>query len=83
MDRGAWWATALGVAKSRTRLKQLSTHIYGHMTFNTRAKEEGQVPRGRTVFSTNDIGKFGISAGRRMKLDTLPYIIYKKELKMN
>ena len=25
MDRGAWWATVHGVAKSRTRLKQLST----------------------------------------------------------
>ena len=24
MDRGAWWATVLGVTKSRTRLKQLS-----------------------------------------------------------
>ena len=26
MDRGAWQATVHGVAKSRTRLKQLSTH---------------------------------------------------------
>ena len=26
MDRGAWWAAVHGVAKSRTRLKQLSTH---------------------------------------------------------
>ena len=26
MDRGAWWATVLRVAKSRTRVKQLSTH---------------------------------------------------------
>ena len=25
MDRGAWWATVHGVAKSQTRLKQLST----------------------------------------------------------
>ena len=25
-DRGAWWATAHGVAKSQTRLKQLSMH---------------------------------------------------------
>ena len=24
MDRGAWWATVPGVAKSQTRLKQLS-----------------------------------------------------------
>ena len=27
MDRGAWRATAHRVAKSRTRLKQLSTHM--------------------------------------------------------
>ena len=26
MDRGAWWATVHGVAKSRTPLKHLSTH---------------------------------------------------------
>ena len=26
MDRGAWWATVHGIAKSWTRLKQLSTH---------------------------------------------------------
>ena len=26
MDRGAWWATVHGVAKSQTRLKQLSRH---------------------------------------------------------
>ena len=28
MDRGAWWAIVHTVAKSRTRLKQLNTHIY-------------------------------------------------------
>ena len=28
MDRKAWWATAHGVAKSWTQLKQLSTHIH-------------------------------------------------------
>ena len=27
MDRGAWWATVYGVAKSQTGLKRLSTHI--------------------------------------------------------
>ena len=26
LDRGVWWATVHGVAKSRTRLKRLSTH---------------------------------------------------------
>ena len=28
MDRGAWWATVLGVAKSRTRLSDQHTHFY-------------------------------------------------------
>ena len=28
MDRGAWWARVHGVVKSRTRLKQLSTHAH-------------------------------------------------------
>ena len=32
MDRGAWWAIVHSVAKSWTRLKQLSTHI-GHILF--------------------------------------------------
>ena len=26
MDRGVWWATVHGAAKSQTRLKQLGTH---------------------------------------------------------
>ena len=29
MDRGAWWATAHGVAKSWTRLNQLTMHLDG------------------------------------------------------
>ena len=28
MDRGAWWDTVHRVAKSRTQLKQLSTHAW-------------------------------------------------------
>ena len=28
MDRGAWWATVHGVAKSQTHLKRLSMHAY-------------------------------------------------------
>ena len=28
MDRGAWWATVHGVAKSQTRLQQLSKHAW-------------------------------------------------------
>ena len=32
MDRGTWWATVHGVAKSRTQLKQLSMHtLCSHM----------------------------------------------------
>ena len=27
MDGGAWWVTVHSVAKSRTRLEQLSTHV--------------------------------------------------------
>ena len=30
MDRGAWWATVHGAAKSWTRLKQLSTQHIAH-----------------------------------------------------
>ena len=26
MDRGAWWVTVHGIAKSQTKLKRLSTH---------------------------------------------------------
>ena len=28
MDRGAWWVTVHGVAKSQTRLKRLTTHTH-------------------------------------------------------
>ena len=31
MDRGAWWATVLGVIKSQTRLKRLGMHTCTHM----------------------------------------------------
>ena len=34
MDRGAWWAIVHGVAKSRTRLKQLSIHTCTYIKFN-------------------------------------------------
>ena len=30
VDRGAWWAIVSRVAKSRTQLKQLSTHTHRH-----------------------------------------------------
>ena len=31
MDRGAWWATVHGVAKSRTQQKRLSTEQLTHL----------------------------------------------------
>ena len=31
MDRGAWKATVHGVAKSRTQLKQLNTHVGSYL----------------------------------------------------
>ena len=34
MDRGAWWATVHGVAKSRTRLERLSTHAPVCLSFH-------------------------------------------------
>ena len=36
MDRGAWWATVHGVAKSQTPLKQMSTHTRPDESLNTR-----------------------------------------------
>ena len=43
MDRGAWWAIVHRVAKSRTRLKQLSTHIRGLWTHGRQSFESYQV----------------------------------------
>ena len=40
MDRGAWWATVHGVAKTQTRLKQLSTHV----------KEPGDLKKNSLIF---------------------------------
>ena len=38
MDRGAWSATALGVTKSQTRPKQLSTHTHTHTHTHTQKR---------------------------------------------
>ena len=35
VDRGAWWSTVHGVAKSWTRLKQLSAHTHTHRHTHT------------------------------------------------
>ena len=41
MDRGGWWATVHRVAKSRTQLKQLSTHNrQGKRAFGRRVRNE-------------------------------------------
>ena len=42
-DTGAWWPTVRGVAKSRTWLKQLSTHTHTHTHINE-CKEFRKVP---------------------------------------
>ena len=47
MDRGAWRATVHGVAKSRTRLKWLSTHTHTHTSF--------QHKKERMCTMTNDL----------------------------
>ena len=36
MDKGAWWATVHGVAKSQTPPKQLSAHTHPTESLNTR-----------------------------------------------
>ena len=36
MDRGTWWATVHGVAKSPLQLKQLSTHAHHRRTYHGR-----------------------------------------------
>ena len=44
-DWGAWWAAVYGVAKSRTRLKQLSsTPVYGVAKSGTRLKQLSSTP---------------------------------------
>ena len=35
MDRGAWWATVLGITKSQTWLKRLSTHVCMQVSVHT------------------------------------------------
>ena len=42
-DGGAWWATVHGVTKSRTQLKQLSTHAY-ILCLRVRLLESSVVP---------------------------------------
>ena len=46
MDRGAWWATVHGVAKSQTQLKRLSTHAFSFEEgVSIEKKKEGSRPK--------------------------------------
>ena len=55
MDRGVWRATVHGVAKSRTRLKQLSTG--GQSASETVKWDDKHVCRGEKVGSTWEISR--------------------------
>ena len=55
MDRGAWRARVRGVAKSQTRLKQLSTHARTH---SSKAGIETKISDS-TFLSSGDLGKQG------------------------
>ena len=49
MDRGAWWATVHGVAKSRTSIKQCSTHTGCFLTLlpNCLIQQDSHLLQGR------------------------------------
>ena len=56
MDRGAWWATVHGVAKSQTRL---SDFIFSFISFpNEKVKE---LPGGHSFFLLDTISQFSRS----------------------
>ena len=48
MDRGAWWATVHGVAKSQTQLSDQNTHTHTH-TPHSKVREPGSLPRFLTL----------------------------------
>ena len=48
MDRGAWWASDHGVAKSQTRLKRLGTHAHTH---SSNARTETKISDSTSLFS--------------------------------
>ena len=41
MDRGAWWAAVLGVAKSRTRLSEFTFTFHSHALEKEMATHSG------------------------------------------
>ena len=68
MDRGAWWAAVHRVSKSRTGLKQLSTHhafgvliifpMFYHLDVLTSISALLTMPKPLTVWITINCGKF-------------------------
>ena len=51
LDRGTWWVTVPGVAKSRTQLKQLSTHACTTLIEKVSEKRWGMKERVRAYMS--------------------------------
>ena len=51
MDRGAWQATGHGVAKSRTQLKWLSTHLKGEAKRGGQGSNAGKIMAGSPLTS--------------------------------
>ena len=54
MDRGAWWATVQGVAKSWTQLKQLSMHT--RLVATMFDSEDQDIPSSHKVLLALTIG---------------------------
>ena len=46
MDRGAWWVAVHGATKSKTRLGNTNSSVYGHVLIKikTKLKKENKVP---------------------------------------
>ena len=54
MDRGAWWATVHGVAKSQTRLSKQHTHTHTHIPLESkRARLSTQVSDSESLAETS------------------------------
>ena len=72
MDRGAWWTTVHGVAKSQT---QLSTHTHTH----TPESEQGEMGRGQKTPPLNvppcQAGDFELKESRSSSLRKSFYLL--------
>ena len=72
MDRGAWWATIHGVAKSQTGLKQLSTHALIAYIWNLKKKND----RNELIYKTElQCGKqtYGYQIGKGGRINRLGF----------